>query len=202
MTTPRPLTLHWHEAAHRILQNIQPRLEEGPVVIGITGPVASGKSTLARLLTPCILATDSYLPDYDDIPYEHRDQPHHADWVRLASDLALLRRGEEAHTPLWSFQTHRREGYVRIAPAPIIACEGIHALHEPILPLLSLKVFVEAPGDIRWARWEAIERSGERGWGVEKARAFFLDVAEPTFAALAPAYRAHADVIVINDHPQ
>jgi hypothetical protein len=60
-------------------------------------------------------------------------------------------------------------------------------------------VYVDAPAGERWRRWEHLERSGQRGWGVEVARRFFETVAEPTFHARAAEYRASADVIVSND---
>jgi uridine kinase len=99
-------------------------------------------------------------------------------------------------------------------PARLIVVEGIHAFHEPgaldasnpraasapaLASLIDLRAFVEAPAEVRWARWERIEASGERGWGVEVARAFFHEVAEPTFARFAEAYRSRADVVVVND---
>jgi uridine kinase len=150
-------------------------------------------------LTSCILATDNYLPDYETIPYHERDLPHHVDFARLAQDLASLRRGEPIQTPAWSFQTHKREGFRDLAPAPTVACEGIHALHAPVLPLLDVKVFIEAGPEVRWSRWELLETSGQRGWGVEQARAYFEQVAEPTFAAAEQAYRSCADIVVVND---
>lgn len=171
-------------------------------VIAITGPVGAGKSTLAAKLSSCVLSTDHYLPDYDDVPDHERDLPERADFERLAKDLASLRSGIETFVPIWSFQTHRREGEQRVIPENIIVLEGIHALHEPnnvsLADLIDVRVFVEAPSDTRWQRWEHIESSGQRGWGVEKARVFFHNVAEPTFTKYEPLYRARADVVVIN----
>ena len=60
-------------------------------------------------------------------------------------------------------------------------------------------VYVEASAEVRWERWAALERSGERGWGVDVAREHFERVAEPGHAAVAQAYRDAADVIVMND---
>jgi uridine kinase len=177
------------------------RLASRPVVIAVTGPVGAGKSMLAALLSPCILGTDDYLPDYDAVPYHDRDRPELADWARLRADLATLRDGRAAEVPTWSYRTHRREGTRPIAPAAVIVLEGIHAFHEPLLPLLDVRVFIDAPAAVRWARWERLESSGQRGWGVETARAFFREVAEPTFERLSSMYRARADVVVQNGQP-
>jgi uridine kinase len=188
-------------AARRLALELSAPLAAGGgtvVIVGITGPVGAGKSTLAARLTPCVISTDNYLPDYEDVAYEERDQARHADFERLARDLAALRRGEAVEAPVWSYQTHRREGFVQVASAPVVACEGIHALHGPAAGLLDVKVFVEASADVRWSRWQVLELTGQRGWGVEKARKFFDEVAEPTFSAAEAGYRATADVVVVN----
>ena len=170
-------------------------------IIAITGPAGAGKSTLARALSPCILSTDDYLPDYELVPYAQRDEPHHADLALLLQNLTDLAAGRATQAPLWSFHTHRREGVRTIHPAPLIVCEGLHALHAVLAPAIHLRVYVDAAAAVRWQRWERIESSGERGWGVEQARRFFDDVAEPTFARLGPAYRASAHLVVTNPHP-
>lgn len=160
--------------------------------------MGAGKSTLAALLDGLVVRTDDYLPNYNELPEHERDDPRHADLSALARHLADLRRGAEVDAPVWCFKTHRRIGVQRLSPRPLVVCEGIHALHPLVRSVLDVAVFVDAPTDDRWARWEAIEARGERGWGVERARAYFHGVAEPTFARAAAEYRASADLIVLN----
>jgi uridine kinase len=169
-------------------------------VVGITGPVGAGKSTLARRLSPCVLSTDDYLPDYDRVEYAQRDNPSLIDWPMLLSNLAALRLGSPTEVPVWSFQSHSRTGTRLLSPAPgaPIVIEGLHALHTKLAQVLALGVFIHAPADVRWSRWEHLERTGQRGWGVSVARAFFDSVAEPTFAKHEPEYRARAHMIVTN----
>jgi len=187
------------DAIHAIVADWRRKNSQGQFVVGITGRVGAGKSTLARTLSPCILATDDYLPDYDRIPEPERDDPRHADFALLGENLSTLRDGRPARIPTWSFQTHSRIGHREQEPHELVVVEGIHALHEHPRVKLDLAVFVEAPQAIRWDRWEHLEATGQRGWGVEKARAFFHAVAEPTFARYEPIYRARAHVIVVND---
>jgi len=168
------------------------------VVVGVTGPVGSGKSTLARALGGAVLSTDAYLPDYDGIPYEERDRPESADLHRLAADLREFRSTGRARVPVWSFQSHRREGYRDVEAGDLLVVEGIHALHDLPHAHIDLAVFIEAPASVRWARWEAIESSGARGWGVEAAREYFDRVAEPTFQSRIAEYRLRARFIVHN----
>jgi uridine kinase len=167
-------------------------------IVGITGPVGAGKSTLAARLSGCIISTDHYLPDYDSTPVHERDLPERSDLVRLLADLRSLRSGRPTRIPQWSFHTHSRVGEVEIHPHDLIVVEGLHALHDTHAPGLDLRVFVEAAPEVRLARWENLARTGQRGWSVEETREFFHAVAEPTFHARAAAYRESAHVIVSN----
>jgi len=170
-----------------------------PAVVGITGRVGAGKSTLAARLSTCVLSTDNYLPDYDNIPEHERDQPRHLDFATLRANVSDLSRGVASQVPVWSFHSHRREGFTRVEAADLVVIEGIHALHASVRELLHLRVFVTASAATRWQRWEHLERTGIRGWGVPKARAFFDAVAEPTFASWESEYLQAADVLVRND---
>ncbi len=177
--------------------------QSGAVAIGITGPVGSGKSYLAaQLAKECggvVVPTDMYLPDYEHLPEHERDEPHHAQYERAGRDLKSLCDGYVTSVPVWSFQSHSREGEKLLSPAPLVICEGIHALHPAIAPSLDLAVFVQAKPAARWNRWEQAELSGERNWGVEKAQHYFTYVADPTFAKFERDYYDRADIIVTND---
>jgi uridine kinase len=189
-----------HEAAEAI-RGMRAVVAEGgsrPFIVGITGPVGAGKSTLAARLSGCIIATDHYLPDYDVTPQDERDLPERADLARLLADLRSLRLGRPTAIPQWSFHTHSRVGELTVEPAEMIVVEGLHALHETHAAALDVRVYVDAPPAVRLARWENIARTGERGWGVEETRQFFVDVAEPTFHARSSVYRDAAHVVVVN----
>lgn len=199
-----PRHLDWEAALAQLVERCstsgRPRL-----VVGVTGPVGAGKSTFGRALAErtdgIVLTTDDYLPDYDGVPIMERDLPEHADLTRLASDLAQLAEGRRTAVPIWSFHDHRRTGERPVDPPATgaIVVEGIHALAEPVIDALDMAVFVRASAATRWARWEAIEQAGDRGMGVEQARAFFHQVADPTFGRFADAYLAAAHIVVTND---
>ncbi len=171
-----------------------------PAVVAISGPVGSGKSTLAARLSPCIIQTDAYLPDYHTLPEHERDLPEHADLCLLAAHIDQLRSTHAARIPIWSFHSHQREGWQDLRlTGKLIVVEGIHAFDERLSAHVDLTVLVEASREKRWARWQALELSGTRGWGVEKARAYFESVAEPTFHARADLYLERASIVVINE---
>ncbi|MCC6952371.1 MAG: hypothetical protein IT433_13120 [Phycisphaerales bacterium] len=199
-----PVVVAWESAPGAIASMVRER-PGGPVVIGVGGPVGAGKSALAARLGGCVLATDDYLPDYDVVDYERRDLPESADFARLARDLASLRAGRATRVPVWSFQTHRREGEREVTPptagarAQMIVVEGIHALHGSIRGTLDLAVFVAAGPGVRWERWAHLERTGARGWGEVVAREYFDRVAEPTFARYQEEYLASSHVVVLNE---
>ncbi|MEL6330714.1 MAG: AAA family ATPase [Planctomycetota bacterium] len=189
------------EAAEAVVAAVS-SLDPGPVAIGITGPVGSGKSTLATMLSEragaVVISTDRYLPDYHETPESERDLPERSDLARLSRDLEELVGGRPTKIPVWSFQTHRREGEETVAPADLIVCEGLHALNEVVRPLYAHTVFVEATADERLERWLRLSRRGERAWPTQQTKSFFEGVAEPVFAARATRYRAMASFIVQN----
>lgn len=192
---PDPRTVTFEEAADAILAAAR---AHGPrAVVGITGPVAAGKSTLAARISACIVGTDHYLPDYDRTPEHLRDLPESSDLPRLARDLAELRAGRATRIPRWTFEAHARVGEQHVEPAPLVVVEGLHALHPIPRAHVDVAVYVDAPRDVRWERAAARERAGDRPWPIEYLRHFFDNVAEPTFAAHAAAYRGAAHVVVV-----
>jgi len=176
----------------------------GPrAVVGVTGPVAAGKSTLARALVGgetggCLVSTDHYLPDYERTPEDLRDLPESSDLARLARDLAELRQGRATRIPQWSFEVHARVGEQVVEPAGLIVVEGLHALHDSVRGHVDLAVYVEAAREVRWSRAVAREQAGDRPWPVEYLEHFFTTVAEPTFASRAEGYRAGAHFVIVN----
>ncbi len=202
---PDQPTIHWGDAAAVLasrIREIAARLGPGSrVAMGITGPVGSGKTTLAEQLGGTLVSTDHYLPDYHTLPEQERDEPGRADLPALAQHLNELKAGRVVEMPVWCFQSHRRVGARLVEPGELIVCEGIFALHATVRETLDLAVFVDAPRATRWARWEQIEAAGERGWGVERAKRYFAEVADPTFARHADTYRRVADIVVLNHAP-
>ncbi len=195
--TPTPRTIIFADATEAILEVVRARGQR--TVIGVTGAVAAGKSTLARTLSECVVSTDNYLPDYHATAEHLRDLPESSDLERLARDLAALRSGCGTNIPLWTFAEHRRIGEQRVETADVVVVEGLHALHALPRQHIDIAVFVEASQPTRWQRAVSREQAGDRPWPIEYLEKFFHSVAEPTFALHADGYRRAAHFVVIND---
>ena len=197
-------TVPWPEAPARIRELAaraaaarDEAMRDRPAVVGVTGPMAAGKSTLAAAIGGLVVSTDRYLPDYEGLPEHEWDLPGRSDLARLAADLATLREGRAARLPVWSFHSHSRVGEELVEPRPIVVVEGLHALAAEVRPHLDVAVLVDAPSDVRWSRCVERERRGERGWTIEYVERFFRTVAEPTFNAHGRREAARAQVIVV-----
>jgi len=179
------------EAAGRLKQVARP-------VVAIAGAVGSGKSTLAARLSGSVVPTDNYLPDYERVPVDRRDEPDEADLARLLANLTELKETGRSVLPVWSFHEHRRVGELELRTEGLIVCEGLFALHPFLASAIDVRVLVRAPKDDRWARWARLEAQGERGWGEEHAREHFNRVADPTFERHLSEYTTGLDFLVEN----
>lgn len=180
-----------------------------PVLVGIAGGTASGKTSLARVLRTevgkdhsVLLELDSYYRDLKHLPFEERsranfDHPEAFDWALLASQLQALLAHEPVEVPVYDYARHTRAPEpVRVEPRPLILLEGILVFWSPeIRELLDIKVFVDTPDDLRLLRRirrDTVERRRSLDSVMEQyeasVRPMHLEFCEPT--------KAHADVII------
>lgn len=177
-----------------------------PLLVGIAGGSASGKTSLARLLQQ-IAKTDSVSLLELDRFYRPRPQPAALGRVNFdcpqAVDLELaeqvvvelIGRGR-ALAPVYNFATHQREGFQRIASAPIVIIEGLFAFsHRPLRQLLDLKIFVDTPSGERMAR--RIRRDCQRrGRDIESVKKQWAESVLPMHQRFVEPMRVHADRII------
>jgi uridine kinase len=119
------------------------------VFVGIGGHGGAGKTSLARSIPGAeIVSTDEF-------------------WNGTEFDLSRLRRevfdrlavGEDARFASFDWVTQEPLGERTVRPAGIVVVEGVCALHRLFRDDYDLRVWVEAPRDVRLAR--GVARDGE-----------------------------------------
>ncbi|MBD91029.1 MAG: uridine kinase [Deltaproteobacteria bacterium] len=179
-------------------------------VVGIAGGTASGKSTLAQQIRTALgsercalLGQDHYYRDLAHLPYEERgkmnfDHPESIDFELLCQHVRSLKSSEPIEVPQYDFSRHLRlSGGTELEPRAIIIVEGILVFSCPeLVDLMDIKVFVEAPDDIRLAR--RVRRDiRERGRDVEGVLSQFLGTVRPMHEQFVAPTRSLADLVVV-----
>ena len=102
---------------------------------------------------------------------------------------------------MYSREAHGRTGAAVVAAARLVLVEGLFTLWwESLRSLLDVKVFVDAPADLRLIR--RIRRDlADRSRTVEQVLFQYLGSARPAHERYVEATRVHADDIVINEGP-
>jgi type I pantothenate kinase len=130
-----------------------------PVLLGITGGVGVGKSTLAagvrdRLardsVSAEIVCTDDFLLPNAELERldltMRKGFPGTFDDTALDAALRRLEGGAEVRTPVYSHTTYDRVPGVErtIAPADAVIVEGVNALLPPVVDRLDVAVYIDA----------------------------------------------------------
>ena len=123
------------------------------VLVGIGGHGASGKSTLARRIAEeiadtQIVATDSF---WNGTQFE---------LDRLRTDVVdVLLADDVAHYDEWDWADKQLRPGRSVVPTGVVIIEGVCALHQMFRDDLAVRIWIDAPHDVRLAR--GIERDGE-----------------------------------------
>ena len=180
-----------------------------PIVFGVAGGTASGKTTVARSILDQVgahrvayLPHDAYYRDLSHLPREQRAQQNvdHPDALEsdlLARHIRELCAGRAIQLPVYSFADYtRKPETVTVEPAPVILVDGILIFAEPELrDLMDIKIFVDVEADIRLIR--RIERdTRERGRTLSTTIFQYLDTVRPMDLEFVQPSRRYADVIL------
>ena len=180
-----------------------------PVVLGIAGGSASGKSTvvseLRRILGPgatCTLRHDAYYHDLSHLPFERRievnvDHPDSLETELLVEHIGILLRGQPVELPAYDFvsQTRGPTGTV-VEPAAVLLIDGLFTLwDERLRELMDLKVFIQTTEEERLER--RIRRDGEeRGRDRSAVVEWHRERVQPMHDLFVEPSREHADVVI------
>lgn len=182
------------------------------VLVGVTGGSASGKTEIARAAARAVVPSSSLVISEDDYYDDHGgkpdfdaaqfnfDHPESRDHRLLAEQLSDLKAGRTIYAPVYDFAIHRRRSDTRrLSPADIVFVEGIHLFcDDDVRGLFDIRVFVEAPDDIRLAR-RVLRDVNERGRTAHSVVSQYLGTVRPMHHQWTHPGRDHADIHIHND---
>lgn len=180
-----------------------------PLVVGIAGGTASGKTTVARkvreALADCRVAfidQDSYYRDLKDTPLEKRrevnfDHPDAFDRELLVQHLRELKSGRPIQKPVYDFVTSSRQPHTnRVEPGDIILIEGILVLHmKEVRDEMDVKIYVDADDDLRILR-RLTRDIKDRGRDFDHVVGQYLRHVRPMHMGFVEPSKHFADIII------
>lgn len=129
-----------------------------PVLVGIDGPCASGKTTiagdLAAILSAPVIQMDDFFTPFELKTCERLSRPGgNAHTERFADEVGrpLMQTGQATYRP-WSCDTGDYTTPVHIGPTPVIIVEGSYSLHPDNAIHYDVKAFIRAAEDERLRR--------------------------------------------------
>ena len=178
-----------------------------PIVIGIAGGSASGKTSVAHALCEAfengvvLLQQDSYYK-HSDLPFEQRklinyDHPDAFDHALLVAQLQQLLQRHAIDVPIYDYAAHNRTEQTRhVDPQDVIILEGILVLADPALrALMDVKLFVDTDVDVRVLR--RIQRDTKvRGRSLCSLIDHYFSPVRPSFLEFIEPPKRFADVLI------
>lgn len=162
-----------------------PRLGDVRLAV-VDGPAGSGKTTFATLLGERLGALVVHMDDL----YEGWSGLEDAVWDRLdVGVLAPLAAGRAGRYRRYDWDAGSFADWLEVPVAPALVVEGVGAAARPVDPFASLRVWVEAPEDLRLQRGTARDGQHLRHEWVR-----WLTVEQEHFAA--DGTRSRADLVV------
>jgi phosphoribulokinase len=176
-----------------------------PIILGVVGDSAAGKTTLTRGLVRILgelqvtaVSTDDYHRYDRRQRAERKITPLHPDcnYVDIMSQhLRHLRRGEPILKPVYVHADGTFGPPVYVAPKPFTIVEGLLGYYsEALLDSYDVRIFLAPPEDLR-RRWKVRRDTSRRGYTTDQVLTE-LDKREPDSAQFIRPQQRHADVVV------
>ena len=180
-----------------------------PVIIGVAGGTASGKTTVSDAILERVgrqhiiyLQHDSYYRDLSYLPLEERtklnfDHPDALETELLVSHLRQLQAGEPVEVPIYDFATYRRSQETRrIEPRRVILLEGLLIfVDKELREMMDVKLYVDTDADLRFIR--RLQRDiQERGRTMESVIHQYLTTVRPMHLEFVEPSKRYADIII------
>ncbi|MBR2791571.1 MAG: uridine kinase [Erysipelotrichaceae bacterium] len=181
-----------------------------PIIIGIAGGSASGKTSVARKLvknfdddkTVAIIRQDDYYRDQSHMPFQERlktnyDHPDAFDNELLIQQIDELASGKSVEKPTYDYVNHTRSTITEIVhPSDVLILEGLFVLEdEEIRKRLDMKIFIDTDADIRFIR--RLKRDvRDRGRTIESVCDQYMNTVRVMHEAFVEPSKRKADVII------
>lgn len=182
-----------------------------PIVIGIAGGSASGKTSIAKELydicnkeakSVTIIRQDDYYKDQSHLAMEDRiktnyDHPFAFDNDLLVSHIDDLIHHKNIEKPIYDFINHTRSNEIEIVePRDVIILEGLFVLeNELIRSRLDIKLFVDTDADIRFIR-RLTRDVNERGRTLDSVISQYINTVRKMHNEFLEPSKRYADVII------
>ena len=183
--------------------------ESKPIVFGVAGGTASGKTTVAEAILDAVGASqaaylphDAYYRDMIHLPLPERaqlnyDHPESLETELLIDHVTRLIKGKSVEVPIYDFTQHRRTQDTRtVEPSPIILIDGILIFTNARLrELMDIKVYVDTDADVRFIR--RLQRDmNERGRSLDSVIKQYMETVRIMHLEFVEPSKRYADVIV------
>lgn len=181
-----------------------------PIIIGIAGGSASGKSSIANEIyeyfkhehTIKIIRLDDYYKDQSHLTMEQRvktnyDHPLAFDMDLLVKHLDLLKSNQSIEKPIYDFTVHNRSLQVEVInPRDVFILEGLFVLNEvQIRERCDILIYVDTDADIRFIR--RLKRDmQERERSLESVCNQYLQTVRPMHEQFVEPSKKYAHIII------
>ncbi|MBE6118051.1 MAG: uridine kinase [Solobacterium sp.] len=181
-----------------------------PIIIGIAGGSASGKSTIAEKIVEkfreekkvVIIRQDDYYKDQSHMPFEERvktnyDHPFAFDNDYMVYQVKELIAGKTIRKPTYDYVHHTRSDVTEIVePADVIVLEGLFVLEsEELRSLQNIKIFVDTPADVRFIR-RLVRDVKERGRTLDSVVSQYVNTVRVMHQSFVEPSKIYADLII------
>ena len=181
-----------------------------PLLIGIAGGSASGKTTIAQCLkkefeqtrSVVIIREDDYYKDQSEKTMAERvktnyDHPFAFDHALMIEQIDALLAGQAIEKPVYDFVQHTRTTLTEVVePCDVVVLEGLFVLEEPELrKRLNIKVYVDTDADIRFIR-RLMRDVEERGRTLQSVVNQYTETVRVMHEQFIEPSKRYADVII------
>lgn len=184
-------------------------LRDRPIIFGVAGGTASGKTTAARAILDAVGASqvaylphDAYYRDMSHLPLSERarlnyDHPDSLETELLIEHIEQLLQNRPVNVPVYDFTNHQRTNETRLVePSRIVLIDGILIFTHPRLrELMDIKIYVDTDSDVRFIR--RLQRDmNERGRSLDSIISQYMDTVRLMHLEFVEPSKRYADVVI------